>query len=164
VELETDVAPDPVTGLALRAEYEVASASWLAPSFGVELAGGASNLIEGASDVAVWLATVRLDACPARALLGGTGVTLRACGAAAFGLLDARGVGAPSPETALRGWVDAELGLRARWEARGWFLGMEGGPVVPIVRPKFVFLQPYHFVYEVPLVGALTALFAGVRF
>jgi hypothetical protein len=164
VELETAVAPDPVTGIALRAEYEVASSSWLAPSFGVELGGAASNVIEGASGVAVWFATVRFDACPARALLGGTGVTLRACAATALGLLDARGVGAPNPETAVRPWVDAELGLRARWEARRWFVGIDGGPIVPVTRPKFVFLQPYHFVYEVPQVGVLASLFAGVRF
>jgi hypothetical protein len=164
VALETDIAPDPVMGVALRAEYEVASSSWVAPSFGVELAGAASNLIEAAPAVAVRFATVRLDACPARALLGATGVTLRACGAAALGVLDARGVGAPKPEDALRGWVDAEIELRARWDARRWFLGIDGGPVLPVTRPKFVFELPYQFVYEVPQVCVRTELFAGVRF
>jgi hypothetical protein len=163
VELETDVAPEPVTGVALRAEYEMASSSWLAPSFGAELAGAASNVIEGAPEVAVWFATLRLDVCPARAALGRTGVTVRACGAAAFGVVAARGVGAPNPDTAVRGWVDADLGLRARWEASRWFLGIEGGPVVPVTVPKFVFEQPYRFVYEAQ-VGVRTALFAGVRF
>jgi hypothetical protein len=164
VELETAVAPEPVAGVALRAEYEVASSSWLAPSFGAAFAGAASNVVEGAPDVAVRFATIRLDACPARVLLGGTGVTVRACGATAFGLLEARGVGAPNPETATRGWVDAELGVRVRWEARRWFVGLDGGAAAPITRPKFVFLKPYQFVYEVPPIGALTALIAGVRF
>jgi hypothetical protein len=164
VEVETALAPQPVAGVALRGEYEVASSSWLAPSFGAELAGAASNVVEGAPDVAVWFATMRLDACPARVRLGGTGLTLRACGATAFGLLEARGVGAPNPETAVRGWVDAELRLRARWEGHRWFVGFDGGAVAPITRPKFVFLKPYQFVYEASQVGVLTALFAGVRF
>jgi hypothetical protein len=114
--------------------------------------------------VAVWFATARVDAGPARAVLGATGATLRGCGAAAVGVLDARGVGAPRPETALRGWVDAELELRARWDARPWFVGIDGGPVVPVTRPKFVFELPYHFVYEVSQVCVRTELFAGLRF
>jgi hypothetical protein len=165
IELMTAIAPEVVTGFGLRADYEPRSspASWLAPSFGAELAGAASNVFQPAPALVVSLVTVRLDACPLRVPLGAA-LSLRACGAVGLALLVARGVGAPTAETAVRPWVDAEGWLRVRWEDRRWFVGLDGGPLVPITRPTFVFLNPHTVVYEVRAAGVLTALSAGMRF
>jgi hypothetical protein len=114
--------------------------------------------------VKVWLAIARLDGCPFRLPTGSTGVSLRACGELAFALLYAEGIGAPNPGSAVRPWVDAELRVRARWDSPRWFAGVDVGPLMPLTRPTFVFLQPRIVVYEVPAVGVVGSLGAGTHF
>jgi hypothetical protein len=146
--LSTGSSPGLTPGIAAYVELADVSNRFLAPSvrIGVELAAN-----ETVSNGATFHRILgRLDACPWQAALSrpwsDDAFTLRACARLDVGRLeiDPTGIGLPVAVGAevWRPWI-APAGLaRLGWRSPSFFLAVEGGVAVPVVRERFSFPGP----------------------
>ncbi len=94
----------------------------------------------------------------------GRGLRMSVFGGADIGALNVSGSGATRVDSRTRPWFALAGGARARWDIKGgFFAGLDGAAVVPLVRDDFVFVNG-GTAYRVPVVGAETAVFLGAHF
>jgi hypothetical protein len=144
------------------------SAGMLAPSarFSVFVANGSTeaNTSENGAGggASLWLVGGRIEVCPLR--FGGALFVLRPCLGAELGGLHAQGQASFTPRSATEPWVAVEADLCGQWfPARVWVVELCGGPVAPLVRPRYYFV-PDQPLYSVPALTAQAAIGAGLLF
>jgi hypothetical protein len=140
---------------------------------GVELAhGDASVATSGASGpnndtVSLSQRLVRLDACPLRAVAmrpwSPAPIEAWACARLDAGVLDAIASNLPGATNMQRAWMAAGSLVHVRWVVRRFFVDLEGGIVVPLLRERF-YVEPSTGVYQVPTVTGAGGLALGVYF
>jgi hypothetical protein len=161
------LGPGPRASVEAGAEIG-GSGGLLAPSLrlGVLVANGSPDVNASASgaggSASLWLVSGRVEICPLR--FAGAGFVVRPCIGAELGGLVAEGQAALAPHSATEPWVAAEANLCGQWlPASSWFVEMCGGPLAPLVRPRYYFV-PDQTLYSVPGLTAQVAIGAGLLF
>jgi hypothetical protein len=138
--------------LALEARRSPASASLSAVALELSFLSSLASADGGASSTfQLLLARPRFCALATDPFRG---VRLNPCLVAELGLVAGRSSGLPVTATERRFWAAVELPLRAELTLSPRMLfALSAGPVFPITRYRFLFLDPETTVYRVPVVG-----------
>jgi hypothetical protein len=154
-------APDALVGGGGYGELASSGHRFLSPSVRLAFLGAVNGAFETRS-AAFTLLTARADGCPVR--FGTDTFALRPCAAVEVGDLLARGTSVAKPASSGSAWFALSLLARAHWELRRpAFLDVDGGVLVPVSRPTFVYQLPSETVYR-PSVAPAASISAGVRF
>lgn len=143
----------------------LASGAW-APAATLSVAGGASRVSAGPTEVGFTWVAGRLDACPV-AWRPASRLALRPCAMLEGGVLraspdDSRGLASHQARSV--GWLSAGALASAELRLGALVLRVEGGAYAPIPRYTFVFNGDETPIHRVPLVSGFAALGAGVAF
>jgi hypothetical protein len=138
-----------------------ASRARLSLRLGFERTFGASIPTQPGSAQFTWTVG-RVDSCAAWQF--GKWLTAGPCAGIEAGILEGKGSIA-HPLDRSRPWVAVAAILRGRWLVLPpFFLELEAGAVLPLVRDTFVFESPRTVVYEVPSVGPQAGAGLGALF
>jgi hypothetical protein len=105
-------------------------------------------------DVDVSLSSARFEVCPYRVVLGA--LELDPLGALDVGVVTGR-----AETTAHAAWIAPGAGARARWRLHPYFVEIEAGARVPILKPRF-YLERGETLFEAPRVALHASAGAGV--
>lgn len=147
-----------------RASVGFASRRWLLPSAHLGVGGTLPRTVSGGGgDAALTWAFGRAAMTPLGIPLGSRGL-LGMYGALEVGAVFAAGSGPPKTDSRARPWLAASAGLEGRVDLSSrWFLGLEAGANMPLIRDNFVFLSG-GAVYRVPAVAVESAIAVGMHF
>jgi hypothetical protein len=159
------VTPRPLLGGGLFGEHAWGGARGASLRLSVEL-GATGSFDVGPGGASFLRGTARVEGCPFLRPVRGIG--LSACAAAEGGFL--RGEGLP------RGSIASVQVATVPWAALGLvprvaidlgavaLLGLEGGPMFPLIRRSFVFEEPAFTIHDVPPVTWTARIGVGIRF
>jgi len=153
--------PRPAVGAAF--DIEAFDKGFVSPSarLAVFFSEGQVTVSRGSAEL--WLLGARFEGCPIR--VGGTAVALRPCVGGELGSVLAYGNIPPNSGSGTALWASVELSLRLRVGLTDRaFLELSGGPVFPLNRPSYYFLQPKTSLYDVPAVSYRAAIGPGFSF
>ena len=157
------ITPTVLLGVAVHGAIANDVSGWWAPS--IRLTLEARKTFEGSgANAGFALVTAGLDLCPS-AVQGG-GLSFRPCVGTSAGLLHARGISVSTPASADSLWLDVRGLGRVRWLLAGGrgFVEFEGGALLPVTRPTFVFQTPRIVLHEVTSVAFHASIGVGVCF